>query len=335
MYKILFSLITILPFTVFAQINVDVAHNQAFDLAKKGDYKQALEVLKKAEASAKGDTVLLRDIAYYTYLSRDNDKAIELGRDLISRGIADEQAYQILGSALRESKKYDQSIDVYGQGITKFPRSAVLYAELGAAYADNQQLDQAITIWEKGTKIDPNISSNYYHLAKAYAKNQNPLRSLISAEIFVNMENKTNRAIELRNLILEQYKTIFSNATYLNRYLNGSNEFEKMVADSYKKFDMVVADGVNPETLSALRSQFVVDWYQHGNDQKFPFALFDRYRLMLKSGIFEAYNRWLFASFNPSQFKSWASMNEGQMNEFARYFNASILKFQAGSQLYF
>ena len=320
---------------VSAQINVEVAHGQAFDLAKKGDYDKALEVLNKASASAPNEPVLLRDIAYYTYAKGDYNKAIELSKDLVNKDFADEQAFQILGSSYRMAKKYNESIDAYGQGIAKYPRSAILYAELGSAYADNNQSDQAISIWEKGIKIDPNISNNYYHLANAYAKNQNALRALLNAEVFVNMENKTNRTIEMRKLMLEQYKTMFSNATYLNRYLNGRNDFERALAESYRKFDVVVADGVTPESLAALRGQFIVDWYQQGNDQKFPFALFDRNRMMLKSGTYDAYNRWLFSSYNADQFRNWARMNEGQLNEFTRYFNVSVLKFPPGGQNYF
>lgn len=335
MKKLLLLLFLFTGYFSQAQINADVAHNQALDLAKKGNYKEALDVLKQASKSAPNEPVLLRDIAYYTFLTGEYDEAIKLGKDLVEKEIADEQAFQILGSSYRMAKKYNESIDVYGQGIAKYPRSAVLYAELGSAYADNEQPEQAIAIWEKGVKIDPNISNNYYHLANAYAKNQNALRALINAEILINMENKTNRTIEMRKLMLEQYRTIFSNASYLNRYFNGRNDFERVIAESYRKFDLVVADGVTPESLSALRGQFIVDWFQQGNDQKFPFTLFDRSRMMLKSGTFDAYNRWLFSSHNPEQFRNWAKMNEGQLNEFTRYFNVSILKFPAGGQNYF
>lgn len=328
------SLLLFIPLAIIAQINADVAHNQAFELAKKGDIQKALDVVKKAEASDKDNAVLLKDIAYYTYLSGDAAKAADYARDIVSKNIADEQVYQILGSSLRRAKKYDESIDAYGQGITKYPKSAILYAELGDTYIDNGDPEQAVAIWEKGTKIDPNISNNYYNLARAYAKNMNPLKAIITGETFINMENKSNRAVEIRNLMLEQYKVLFSNASALNRYLNGKNNFEKKIAESYKKYAMVVSEGITPESLSALRSQFAVDWFQQGNENQFPFALFDRYRVMLKSGIFDAYNRWLFSGYNPSQFRSWGQMNKGQMNEFTRYFNASMLKFPEGGQSY-
>lgn len=320
---------------LLAQTNVDVAKNQAFELARKGDYTKAIEVLIKAEQSAPDNIVLTKDIAYYNYLKGDYDKAVEYGNKLIKRDDADEQAYQILGSAYRLAKKYDESENIYGEGIGKFPQSAVLYAELGGVYADNNKLGEAISVWEKGVRIDPNISSNYYFLAKAFAKNLNPLRAILNAETFVNMENKTNRTVEMRTLLLEQYKTLFSNATYINRYSNGKNTFEKAVAESYKKFASVVSGNVNAESLSALRGQFIVDWYQGGKEKDFPFALFDRNRQMLRSGIFDAYNRWLFSSQTPQQFKTWGKTNEGQMSEFMRYFNASILKFPEGGQIYF
>ncbi len=318
-----------------AQTNIDVAKNQAFELARKGDYTKAIDVLTKAEQSAQGNIVLLKDIAYYNYAKGDYDKAIEHGNKLVKRDDADEQVYQILGSAYRNNKKYEESENIYGEGIAKFPKSAVLYAELGTTYADNNKASEAIAVWEKGVKIDPNISNNYYYLAKAFAKNLNPLKSILNAETFVNMENKTQRTVEMRTLLLEQYKTLFSNASYINRYSNGRNEFEKEVADSYRKFAAVVAGGVNAETLSALRGQFIVDWFQQNKDQKFPFALFDRNRQMLRSGIFDAYNRWLFSSMSPEQFRTWGKTNEGQMSEFMRYFNASILKFPEGGQIYF
>jgi len=61
------------------------------------------------------------------------------------------------------------------------------------------------------------------------------------------------------------------------------------------KQSLVASYGINPETLTMIRSRFILDWYNTNGD-KLPFKLFELQRQLLQEGMFDAYNEWLFGS---------------------------------------
>ena len=101
---------------------------------------------------------------------------------------------------------------------------------------------------------------------------------------------------------------------------------ESAVASTLAQFKDMVSGGVTPESLYALRGQFIVSWFNSDNAKKFPYKLFDRQQQLLKLGIFEAYNQWAFSSYNEDRFKNWAQMNNGLIQEFAKFQRASMFR---------
>ena len=53
--------------------------------------------------------------------------------------------------------------------------------------------------------------------------------------------------------------------------------------------------GVTAETLSAFRTKFILDWFTK-NATRFPFRLYEYHQQLLKSGMFDAYNQWIFGT---------------------------------------
>ncbi|MDR0793344.1 MAG: hypothetical protein LBE82_08535, partial [Chitinophagaceae bacterium] len=165
-----------------AQMDVAEAHKQATALAQEGKFDDAINIVTKAYANNKGNTQLLKDKAYFSYMKGDHKGAIEAGRILIDKPDVDEQSYQILGSALNANHNIKESENVYRAGINKFPKSSMLYSELGAVLMQSNPKD-AIKAWEQGIQVDPNISNNYYYLTKVYAQgNSNSLWAALYGE---------------------------------------------------------------------------------------------------------------------------------------------------------
>lgn len=328
--------ILILPFllgvAVFAnaQAGVADAHAQAMDNAKKGNFDKALAVIRDAEANYPDNATLLKDDALFNTMKKDYPNAIAAGKKLISLSDADEQSYQILGSAYTADSKYGDAVNVYEQGIQRFPQSSVLYAEYGATLMDNNQAKKAAWAWEKGISVNPSISSNYYFLAKYYATHNNPLWSVLYGETFVNIETFSARTREIKDTLFRQYNALFATDNVLQNYINNGQPFEKAISSTFQQFKDIVSGGVNPESLYALRGQFVVSWFNSQNAKTYPYKLFDRLLQLSKIGVFEAYNQWLFSSYNESQFIAWAKMNSGEVQEFAKFQRASVFKVPDG-----
>ena len=315
----------------FAQAGVNDAHKQAMDLAKAGKMEKALAVIMQAEQDYPGNMTLLKDQAFINTWNRNYLNAVEVGRKLIAKPDADEQCYQILGSALGADSRYGEAEKVYREAVEKFPENSLLYAEFGDALKQNGKPLLAKTAWEKGIELGPSISSNYYHLAKYYAENKNnPLWAVLYGEMFVNFESFSGRTSEIRKVVTDAYADLFVTPSVLQGYIDNGQPFEKAVATTLAQFQDMVSGGVTPESLYALRGQFIVSWFNGEYAKQFSFKLFDRQQQLLKLGIFEAYNQWLFASYNPSQFVTWGQMHDGLIKEFSKFQKASMFRVPVG-----
>jgi hypothetical protein len=68
-----------------------------------------------------------------------------------------------------------------------------------------------------------------------------------------------------------------------------------------------VSVSIYAESLTALRSKFVLEWFDK-YAVKFPFRLFEYHRQLLKEGMFDAYNQWIFgAAQNLTGFQNWTA----------------------------
>jgi len=314
----------------FGQAGVVDAHKQAMDKAKDGDLDKALSIIQTAEQSYPDNLSLLKDEAFINTWKKNYTQAIEVGKKLIANPDADEQCYQILGSAYRGASKYNEAERVYTEAVDKYPENSLLYAELGDALKQNNKLPQAKDAWEKGIEVGPSISSNYYFLSKFYADHKNPLWSVLYGEMFINFESFSGRTSEIRTLVTDQYAALFATPAVLQNYIYNGQGFEKAVATTFQQFQDMVTGGVSPESLYALRGQFIVNWFNSDNAKQYPFKLFDRQQQLLKLGIFEAYNQWLFASYNQSRFSNWGHMHDGLIKEFSKFQKSSMFKVPKG-----
>jgi hypothetical protein len=87
--------------------------------------------------------------------------------------------------------------------------------------------------------------------------------------------------------------------------------------------------GVTPESMSILRSKFILEWFEKYSD-KYPFRLFDYQRQLLKEGMFDAYNQWAFvASLGLTSFQNWTTQHADEYNRFIS-FQGRVFKVPAG-----
>ena len=183
---------------------------------------------------------------------------------------------------------------MYKKALKQFPNSGVLYSEYGDMLAQQNKPDDAIKMWEKGIQADPNNSSNYYYAARYYSSKNRPLWAVIYSETFVNIESLTPRTVEIKDILLSNYRKLLNTASLQTLAQSGS-PFEKAVAGNYLKYTGMYNEELLPEALTAIRARFILDWFA-GSASPFAFRLFDHQRLLLNQGMFDAYNQWLFGA---------------------------------------
>ena len=326
-YLVLFFLV-LGSFSVMAQ-EPDAAqlHETARQFMRTGDWNNALLLLNKALAKEPGNLLIQKDLAMTYYYQRDFAKAKETVKTLVEREDADVQVYQIAGNiykALEEVKECDK---MYRKALKKYPNSGPLYAEFGELLwmqKDNACIQQ----WEQGIQQDPNYAGNYYYAARFHYFTGDKVWPLLYGEMFVNMERYTNRTAEMKTLLLEGYKKLFTSDPRIKPVKH--TPFAEAVHQTWNQHQSVTGSGITTETLIMLRTRFLLDWYKE-NGARFPFRLFEHHRQLLQEGMFEAYNQWIFeAAGNLAGYENWTKVNTAQYNDFTRFQKSKIFKVPSG-----
>ncbi|HTD93692.1 MAG TPA: tetratricopeptide repeat protein [Chitinophagaceae bacterium] len=318
------SLVTALLFTlsVFAQTeDAKTLHETAKTFMRSGDFDNAIVVLTRALQQDKNNLEIQKDLVMSYYLKRDYAKALDGVKVLVERDDADVVTFQIAGNVYKALEQLKECDRVYKKGLKKFPRSGPLYSEYGELLWSAKDFS-AIQQWEKGIQVDPAYGGNYYNAALYYFYAKDKVWSLLYGEIFVNMESLSERGAEMKKLLLQGYKEkLFAEADIMKGEEKNKSEFAKNFLLAMNKQSALVNNGVTVETLTMIRSRFILDWFQN-NAGKFPFRLFDYQRQLLQAGMFDAYNQWLFGPVdNLAAYDNWTKTHAEQyeaLNTFQR-----------------
>jgi len=293
---------------------------------QQGDYSNALLVLNRAAQLEPTNLQVIKDLAFTYYLQKDFPKALSIITPALDREDADDQCYQIAGNCYKQLSQVKDCDRLFRKGIKKFPASGALYNELGELLWAQQDFS-AIKQWEKGIEVDPSYSKNYYNACKYYYLSTDKVWSILYGEIFVNMEPLSNRTPEIKTILLESYKKIF---TGQDPATGDKNRFSTAFSGLMNRQSTLATTGISTETLIMIRTRFILDWFTEQAD-KLPFRLFDLHRQLLQDGLFEAYNQWLFGSVqNLAAYQQWISSHAAEYDAFTRFQRGRVYKMPAG-----
>ncbi len=327
---IVFTVLIFLLQAVFAQQDNPGETAKAF--IRQGDYTNAVLVLNRAIENDRSNAELKKDLAFVFYLQRDYTKSVALIKPLSETSMADVQTFQILGMNYKAIEERKEAEKMYKEALKKFPENGALLNEYGEILWSRQELSGAVDQWKKGIQSDPNYSGNYYNAAKYYYLSADKVWGLIYGELFVNLESYSKRTAEIKNLLLEGYKKLFTETDMLKNQ-DGRNDFVKAYITTMKNQSQVIGSGITPESLSALRTRFILEWFGK-NEPPIPFRLFEYQRQLAKSGLFDAYNQWIFgAADNLSAFQQWTVIHNEEYNKFNTFQKNRIFKVPEG-QMY-
>jgi Tfp pilus assembly protein PilF len=326
---ILLTLFITINFSLRAQQqDVKAMQETAKTFTRDGDYANAIIVLNNALKQDPNNLEVLKDLSFTYYLQKDYPKALNTARPLAERSDADVQSYQILGMIYKATDARKDCEKMYKDALKKYPKSGVLYNEYGEVLGTKTG-DDAIKLWEKGIESDPGFSGNYSNACKYYYSKQNFAWSIIYGEIFVNIESYSKRTNEIKDLVEDGYKQLFSNIE-VQKKKEAKNAFITAFLTTLSSESSSISQGITAQTLSVLRARFVPDWFEK-YAAKFPFRLFDYQQQLIKSGMFNAYNQWLFGEADNSQtFETWAGTHAEEYKKFTAFQNGRIFKLPEG-----
>ena len=294
---------------------------------RTGDWDNAILVLNKALQSDQNNLELKKDLAFSYLYKRDYARALQTIKPLLDRDDADVQTFQIGGNVYKALEEIKDADKMYKKALKKFPKSGALYSEYGELLWNKKDYN-AIGQWEKGIENDPSYAGNYYNAASHYYFTNDKIWTLIYGEIFVNMESLTERSTEIKRILLSTYKEkLFAD---LDAKDKSKNAFSKAVLQTYNKQSSLLTRGITIESLNMIRTRFILDWF-NTSSKKFPFRLFEYQQQLIKEGMFEAYNQWLFGPVdNLSAFDQWTKTNAEAYNKFTSFHKGRIYKMPEG-----
>lgn len=322
-------LLSLATIVVFAQDDVKTLHATAKTFLVSGDYNNAIVVLNRALLLDKNSLELQKDLVQAYYLKQDYSKALEGVESLIDRDDADVMTFQIAGNVYKALEEVKDCTKMYKKALKKFPKSGPLYSEYGELLWATKDFS-AIQQWEKGIEIDPAYAGNYYNAALYYFYTKDKVWSLIYGEIFVNMESLSERGAAMKELLLKGYKEKLFTDPDLMKDQEKNSEFAKAYLTVMGKQTSLTSKGVSLETLTMIRTRFILDWYANYAG-KYPFRLFDYQQQLIREGMFEAYNQWLFGPVeNLPAYDNWTKTHSEQYTAFNTFQKSRVFRIPAG-----
>ena len=295
---------------------------------QQSDFSNAGLVLSRAYTLDPQNLEIGKDLALNYYLQKENKKALEVIKPIIEREDADDQSFILAGNIYYKLGEPKESEKSYRKGIKKYPGSGALYNELGELLWAQKNHD-AVKQWEKGIESEPNFSKNYYNAAKYYYQNGDKVWSIVYGETFINLEPLSVRTPEMRTILLESYKKLFIEMDHTKENKD-KNKFSEAFLQVMKKQSNMASSGLNPESLTMIRTRFILDWF-NDYSAKFPTRLFEHQRQLLQEGMFESYNQWIFGiAQNLTAYQSWTKAHAAEYNEFTQFQKGRIYKVPSG-----
>jgi len=303
-------------------------HNLGKNYLIDGDYASAESMLYNAYQLDTSNLTYIKDLSLCYYFEKDFEKALKIIKPVTENEMGDDQCFQIAGNIYKGLRQYSACEDLFRKALSRFPDNGAINNEMGELLSIQNRND-CIEFWEKGIEKDPSYSRNYYNACKYYSMQQDFIWCLIYGEIFVNLDPYGNKTAEVKDLVLNGYKKLYQNLL-ADGSVKDKNKFVQKVLSNFSKQNAIASEGISVNTLTMIRTGFILDWY-NDKTEKYPFHLFEYHQLLLREGLFDAYNQWLFGSSeNLSAFQSWTQLHNQDYAALTKYLKSNPYQVPAG-----
>ncbi len=348
MKKFITFLIIIISYTSYSQSDKEKAlqyGREGIKLVDNGKINEGIKLFEKASGLDPENIIYPYEIAYANYMLKNYDESISICEKLKSRADAIDEIYRLLGNSYDVTGNQTKALEIYKEGISKFPGSGKLYHETGVCYSGMKEYENAINSFQKGIEAEPNYSSNYYDLSKLYYFSEEELWALLYAETFINLERNSKRTAEISKLLYDTYKKGIIIKGEKEAYISFSKSPD-LTADKLLLFEtnyeagfslaMITADdkSLSLKSISEMRQAFFKIWFEKGFNEKYRIGLIDYIRDIYDKGYGDAYDYYIMGYGDEDFVTEWASNNKDQYRKFEKYYIANKLKLTNDNSIY-
>ena len=225
MKKLIFFTLTFFTFFAFGQNKTEAEKlvKEGVSYHDKGDYQNAISKYNKALELDKDNLLALAEKAFSLMLMEKYDDAIKCCTRAIATHENDkllENIYVTYGNALDGLKKTDQSLEIYDEGIKKFPESFMMHFNKGISLFSQKEYEDALLCFEKAVLINPDHAGSHNAIARLEYLQDKRIPAILAYCRFFTVEPESRRAQEnlevLKTLVRGNAKKTGKNTISIN-----------------------------------------------------------------------------------------------------------------------
>jgi tetratricopeptide (TPR) repeat protein len=311
--------------------------DRAFSLIDKdrANIAEAVGLMKEASALCPQNFNYAFQVGFLIFQSGNYAEAVQSLESIMGRRDVTPELYQLLGNTYFLMNDRLKAMNVFDQGLSKFPKSGLLYAEKGKILQDTD-VGKALFYFEKGIELNPNYDMNYYYSAMIYLKQAENIKGILHGEIFMLLNKTSIYSVEMSEQLYNAYKksirvdasgtasTFFCNTNIPDKtveMLNSKPMPPLCVAYASMIKQVNIALGAfTISNMSALRTKILDFYFSDKVNEYYQEWSFDFQRYIKDAGHLEAYNHWLLMAGNELEFLQWKENNEEKWTSFTKWF---------------
>ncbi len=165
----------------------------------KGDYEGAIAKYNKALELDQDNLLALAEKAYSLLSMNKYDESIVCCQKAIEKHSSEDNlktVYVTYGNALDELKKTDKSIEIYDEGLKKYPDFYQLYFNKGITLSSVKKYDESILCFQKSILSNPKHASSHNAIARILDIKNKRIPALLAYCRFFVIEPESKRAKE-------------------------------------------------------------------------------------------------------------------------------------------
>lgn len=318
----------ILPLSIcFAQTSTQASSEklirQGVSLHDKGQYKDAIELYKEALKINPNSMSAVYEMSLSCLELKDYENAIKYSTKVITSSFQPllVDAYIVKSSALAETNKIDQSIQLLNDALIRCGDEYLLYFNLGLCYFNKKDYNQVILNLRKAIEIDATRSSAF--LLYAYALNDTGrwLQSFYSFHFFLLLEPNTQRSKEAFG---EMFDMLTADIPANDERLSSESGVDRRALYEHFSSSKPKSDDPSAQYIyfqeASKQIFFMVSQMQNDTQSGLMWDFFvPTYEEILGSGHFDTYCRYISVAYFPESLKWWDD-HKDQVDNFIEWF---------------
>lgn len=308
---------------LYSQTTTDKLIRQGVSLHDKGKYKEAIECYKKVLETNPASMPAIYEMSLSYLRLKNYDEAMKYSTRVINANYQPllMDAYIVKSTALAESNKIDQSIQLLHEAIERCGDSYLLHFNLGLSYFNRQNNRLAIHHLRKAIEIDATHSSAF--LLYAYALNDSGkwVQSIYAFHFFLFLEPNTERS---KDAFSEMYDILMAERANDSPDLIPEEGVDRAsIYEVIREIRPKTTDPKDQYRYFENASKIIFLSLSHKQNDNLSGLLWyffvPTYEEILNSGYFDAYCRYVSVAYFPESL-DWWNNNKEKVDNFIEWF---------------